>query len=116
MIPYQRGAMLEPMFEAQQQLVRERVASLAEQNRDDLETVAQLLSKITQLPSEQVKPQLHTLMASLVELQEASFHTTATPQEWSRRFSEWVAAHRGRNFPCLSDEAIARESIYGDER
>jgi hypothetical protein len=116
MMTCQGGAMSESMFEAQQQLVSEKVASLAEQNRDDLEIVAQLLSKITQLPSEQVKPQLHTLMANLVELQEASFHATATPQEWSQRFSEWVESHQGSNFPYLSDEAIARESIYGDER
>jgi len=106
--------MSESMFEAHQQTVSERVASLAEQNRDNLERVAQLLAKITQILSEQVKPQLQTLMASLIELQQAPFHATATPQEWSHRFSEWVASHR--DFPCLSDEAIDRESIYGDER
>ncbi|MBW4528176.1 MAG: hypothetical protein KME18_23830 [Phormidium tanganyikae FI6-MK23] len=104
------------MFEDYQQRVSERVESLEEQNREDLETVTTLLSKITPLPSAQIKPQLHTLMENLIELQEPPFHATATPEEWGQRFSEWVESRRGLGFPTLSDESISRESIYGDNR
>jgi hypothetical protein len=112
----QGESMSEHIFEDYQQRVSEAVYSLEAQNREELETVAQILSRITHLPSEQIKPQLHTLMENLIELKDAPFHVTATPQEWSQHFSEWVASHRGLNFPTLSDEAISRESIYGDDR
>ncbi len=35
------------------------------------------------------------------------------PQEWGRRFDEWVNSH-DPNTPVLSDEAMSRESIYPD--
>jgi len=38
-----------------------------------LETVTQILSKVTHLPLEQIKPCLHTLMENLIGLQETSF-------------------------------------------
>jgi hypothetical protein len=107
--------MSESIFQDDQQRIREQVDSLEEQNREDLETVTRILSRITRLPSEQIKPQLHQLMENLLELQEAPFHATATPEEWGQRFSEWVASHRELGFPILSDEAISRESIYGDD-
>lgn len=107
--------MSESMFEDYQQRVSEQVEALEAQNREDLETVTRLLSKITHLPSAQIRPQLHTLMENLIELQDAPFHATATPEEWGQRFSEWAASHRGLGFPALSDEAISRERIYGDD-
>ncbi len=108
--------MSELMFEDYQQRVSERVYSLEEQNREELETVTRILAKITHLPSERIKPQLHTLMENLIELQETPFHATATPEEWGQQFSAWVASHWEFGFPTLSDEAISRESIYGDDR
>ncbi len=108
--------MSDPLFENDQQRVSEMVHSLEEENRQDLETVTHILSKITHLPSEQIKPCLHALMENLVELQETSFHVNATPEEWSHRFSAWVEGHRGLGLPLLSDEAISRDSIYGDAR
>lgn len=42
------------------------------------------------------------------------FHQTATPEEWSQAFREWSNSHSPRNAPPLSDEAISRETIYGD--
>ena len=33
------------------------------------------------------------------------------PEEWVRRFEEWVESH-DPNLPVLSDEAMSRESIY----
>ncbi len=35
------------------------------------------------------------------------------PQEWARRFDEWVNSH-DPNTPVLSDEAMSRDSIYPD--
>jgi uncharacterized membrane-anchored protein len=108
--------MPEPLFENYQQRVSEIVHSLEEENREDLEIVMQILSKITHLSSEQIKPCLHTLMENLIELQETPIHAKAAPEEWSHRFSAWVEEHRGLGLPLLSDEAISRQSIYKDDR
>jgi hypothetical protein len=37
-----------------------------------------------------------------------------SPEEWVRRFKAWTRSHAGDNLPVLSDEAISRETIYGD--
>lgn len=37
----------------------------------------------------------------------------STPEDRARAFMEWAASH-SRDTPLLSDEAISRESIYGD--
>jgi hypothetical protein len=108
--------MSESIHETHQQQVRDRVETIAQQNREDLEAVVALISKMTHRSSEQVKPQLQILIANLVEIQEPPFHATATAPEWTRRFTEWVESHQGREYPYLSDEAISRESIYGDDR
>ena len=47
------------------------------------------------------------------EEQERPFYETATPQEWASAFQEWAESHP-RNMPYLSDEAISRESLYGE--
>ena len=45
--------------------------------------------------------------------QNRSFYETASPEEWAKAFREWAESHP-RNSPRLSDEAVSRESIYGD--
>ncbi|MBP0030315.1 hypothetical protein [Roseofilum sp. Guam] len=50
---------------------------------------------------------------ALAEGQERPFYETATPAERAKAFREWAESHP-RNQPYLSDEAISRESIYGD--
>ncbi|MCT7976061.1 hypothetical protein [Laspinema olomoucense] len=47
------------------------------------------------------------------EGKERPFYETATPAEWVKAFQEWAQSHP-RNQPSLSDEAISRESIYGE--
>ncbi len=47
------------------------------------------------------------------EGKERPFYETATPAEWAQAFREWAESHP-RNQPYLSDEAISRESIYGE--
>lgn len=79
--------MPEPFFEHDRQRVSEIVHSLEAENREDLETVTHILSRITHLPSEQIKPCLHALMEKLIELQAMPFHANAAPEEWSQRFS-----------------------------
>ena len=37
-----------------------------------------------------------------------------TPEQWVREFKAWTRSHSGDNLPVLSEEAISRESIYGD--
>ena len=39
--------------------------------------------------------------------------TFATPEERARAFRQWAESH-SKDTPLLSDEAISRESIYGD--
>lgn len=35
-------------------------------------------------------------------------------EEWDKRFEQWTSRHAGSDLPLLSDEAISRESIYGE--
>ena len=45
---------------------------------------------------------------------EPRFYETATSEEWVAEFLAWVEHPRHQNYPMLSDEAIGRESIYGE--
>lgn len=86
-----------------------------EAHQEDIKTITQVLVKITNRTPEQVKPYLDALLEQLVpSQQERPLYETATPEEWIVAFREWVESHRGLNFPSLSDEAISRESIYGE--
>jgi len=55
---------------------------------------------------------LQPLAAEPGGLIEKPFHER-TPAERAQAFLEWAAAHR-INAPPLSDEAISRDSIYGE--
>lgn len=48
-----------------------------------------------------------------VETQERPFYETATKEEWAKAFRELAESHE-KDSPMLSDEAISRESIYGE--
>lgn len=85
-----------------------------EEHKEDLEKITQVLAKITSRTPEQIKPYLDVMLEQLVDHQERPFYETATPEKWSQAFQEWVDSHRCLNLPHLSDEAISRESIYGD--
>ncbi len=37
-----------------------------------------------------------------------------SPEEWVREFKAWTRSHSTDNLPILSDEAMSRDSIYGD--
>lgn len=86
-----------------------------EAHKEDLKTITQVLVKITNRTSEQVKPYLDALLEQLVpSQQERPFYETATPEEWIVEFRAWADSHE-RNTPILSDYAVSRESMYDDE-
>ncbi|MFB2979761.1 hypothetical protein [Microseira sp. BLCC-F43] len=85
-----------------------------ETHQQEIQAITQILVQITSRTSEQIKPLLDALLERLVEAQEPPFYETATAAEWSIAFRQWVDSHRTLNLPTLSDEAISRESIYGE--
>jgi len=40
--------------------------------------------------------------------------TELSPEEWVREFKAWTRSHADDNLPLLSDEAMSRDSIYGE--
>ncbi|MCC5639963.1 hypothetical protein LC593_29875 [Nostoc sp. CHAB 5844] len=81
----------------------------------DVEAITLLLAKVTNRTPSEIKPYLDAMLQQLVQpLEERPFYETANPQEWIAAFQEWVESHRELNLPALSDEAISRESIYGE--
>ncbi|MBA3924597.1 MAG: hypothetical protein H0X31_24010 [Nostocaceae cyanobacterium] len=90
------------------------VHNFQEAHKQSLEKITQILVEITNLTSEQIKPYLNQMLENLVEPKKRPFYETATPEEWSVAFQEWVDSHQNLNLPFLDDEAISRESIYGD--
>lgn len=89
---------------------------LENENAEDLEAMMRILSKLTRLPSEQIKPRLESLLATLLDLQASQPEPQENSEAWTQRFTDWVESHRELKLPSLSDEAISRESIYGDDR
>jgi hypothetical protein len=57
------------------------------------------------------------LLRSITELwndtQEKSFYEMASQEERARAIEEWASQHRS-SVPPLPDEAISRDSIYGE--
>ncbi|MCT7981973.1 hypothetical protein NG796_01555 [Laspinema sp. A4] len=79
-----------------------------------VESLAQVVQSLSpeerSLFEEKLKAQQEQTSA---EGKERPFYETATPVEWAKAFREWAESHP-RNQPYLSDEAISRESIYGE--
>ena len=91
------------------------LSELEQSHSQDIHTITLLLAKISQRSPSEIKPHLDTMLQQLVQPeQERPFYETATPVEWVAAFQEWVESHRGLNLPTLEDEAISRESIYGE--
>jgi hypothetical protein len=86
-----------------------------ESHKQDLETITQILADITNRNPEEIQPYLNIILTQLVEpQQERPVGENATPEKRIAEFQAWVESHRNLNLPTLSDEAISRESIYGD--
>ena len=88
--------------------------NLQKSHQQEIQIITQVLAKITNRTPDQIKPLLEAMLKRLIEPQQPPFYETATPTEWSIAFQEWVDTHRTLNLPTLSDEAISRESFYGD--
>jgi hypothetical protein len=86
-----------------------------ESHKQDLETITQILADITNCNPEEIKPYLNIILTQLVEPQQKRpVNENATPAEKMAAFQSWVESHRNLNLPNLSDEAVSRESIYGE--
>jgi hypothetical protein len=67
-------------------------------------------------PEEALNLALETLRNRLAvgrESETAEERKTETAEEWIARFHAWIDSHAGQTV-VLSDEAMSRESIYGD--
>jgi hypothetical protein len=78
----------------------------------DIQTLRQqLVGEIAVLP----EPALVELVSVVNYLRDKSYQgTTISPQERALAFLDWAESHRGLDLPILSDEAISRDSIYGE--
>ncbi|MBW4553362.1 MAG: hypothetical protein KME35_19950 [Aphanocapsa sp. GSE-SYN-MK-11-07L] len=108
--------MVEHSFEDERLKPTDPACVLEGKDIEDLEAVTRLLSKLTHLPSEQIKPRLLTWLTTLLDVQVTRPDTQLTSETWKQRFTAWVEGHRGLGLPPLSDDAISRDSIYGDDR
>lgn len=85
--------------------------SLQQEHQQELETIITALEKLTHLPTEQIEADFKMLLEHWVEPEE----TSRFLNQRTRAFYDWVESHRDMNLPVLSDHAISRESIYGEE-
>ncbi|MEA5512314.1 hypothetical protein VB715_21305 [Crocosphaera sp. UHCC 0190] len=74
-----------------------------------VESLAQVVKSLTSEERELFNAKVN----SLNEAEERPFYETATTEEWIAAFREWAESH-SHDSPMLSDEAISRESIYGE--
>lgn len=65
------------------------------------------------LARKRVRVEVYENGSAELETAELPFYATATPAERARAWREWCDAPR-RPVPPLSDEAISRETIYGE--
>jgi hypothetical protein len=108
--------MVEHSFEDERLQPTDPACVLEEKDIEDLEAVTRLLSKLTHLPSEQIKPRLLTWLTTLLDVQVTRTEAQFNSEKWTQQLTAWVEGHRGLGLPSLSDDAISRDSIYGDDR
>jgi hypothetical protein len=54
------------------------------------------------------------VLEALAKVQPSVASTELSAEEWDRRFEQWTSRHAASNLPLPSDEAISRDSIYGE--
>lgn len=102
---------INPYFEDKKEnQITETIFNFDKDHKEDLEAILQVLMKITSRTPQEIKPHLDAMLKRLIE----SEKERATPKARSRAFRKWVESHTELNAPLLSDEAISRESIYGE--
>lgn len=78
-------------------------------------TWEELSRQSEQLTGKRLRIQILEYKQRNAQIKQVLFHATATPQERARAYREWAESH-SHDTPILSDAAISRESIYGDDR
>jgi hypothetical protein len=71
------------------------------------------LAEIIQSLTAEEKDLLNRKINLTTEIQHRPVYEVTNPEEKAQVFLNWANSHR-LNTPILSDEAISRESIYGD--
>jgi len=100
---------------AMNNLSKEMLLRFESVHKEDIETITQVLARITTKSPDQIKPYLNAMLERLVQPQEERpLYETATPSELAQAFREWASSH-DRNSPLLSDYAVSRESMYDNE-
>ncbi|BAZ24716.1 hypothetical protein NIES4073_56140 [Kalymmatonema gypsitolerans NIES-4073] len=97
-------------------LSKELLRNFESAHKEDIETITQVLARITTKSPDEIKPHLDAMLERLVQPQQVQrpLYETATPEELAQVFREWAESH-DRNSPLLSDYAVSRESMYSDE-
>jgi hypothetical protein len=74
-----------------------------------VESLAEIIRSLTA----EEKDLLNRKINLTTEIQHRPFYEVASPEEKAKVFQEWANSHC-LDTPILSDDAISRESIYGD--
>ena len=95
---------------------KELLRDFEESHKEDIETITQVLVRITTKSQDEIKLHLDAMLEQLVQPKQVQrpLYETATPEELAQAFREWAESH-DRNTPMLSDYAVSRESIYDNE-
>jgi len=100
---------------AMNNLSKQLLRNFESAHKEDIETITQVLARITTKSPDEIKPHLDAMLERLVQPQrERPLYETATPEELAQAFWEWASSH-DRNSPLLSDYAVSRESMYDNE-
>lgn len=75
--------------------------------------LAESLVEIIRSLTAEEKDLLNRKINLTTEIQHRPFYEVASPEEKAKVFLKWANSHP-LNTPILSDDAISRESIYGD--
>lgn len=85
-------------------------------NTQLVESITQMIESLTLEEKDLLKQKINPILQRSEIPKSSHFQETASPQEWNHAFQEWIDSHKDMNLPSLSDEAISRETIYGERR
>jgi len=57
---------------------------------------------------------LHDLLQEVLLGRQPAVFQELGPEEWVREFKTWTHSHSGDELPVLTEEAMSRDSIYGE--
>ncbi|MDJ0578629.1 hypothetical protein [Crocosphaera sp.] len=83
-------------------------------NTQLVDSITQIIECLTPEEKDLLKEKIKPILQDKHIKKPSHFQEKASPQEWNNAFQEWIDSHRNKNLPCLSDEAISRENIYGE--